>query len=207
MKCTIDRKRYDAHDNMVMSDLWDRLELIRVSAIRKFVTAYGYQAGNSWADLEQEAYLALVRAVETYDPDKSTLVTWYSHILTNHLKSIYSLGHNKTDALDCAVSLDAPDNNQDDDGETLLDKIASPVDAVSQIEDLMSNRQSADLCRLYIDQLSDYDKRLLAERYLCHMSADAMAAKRGITRDKVYNDLRRAKRNLQDLMISKGVNL
>lgn len=118
-----------------MAQAGDREALLKLwTQVRRMV----YQQAMRWAgvggttleDLEQAGFIAVLRAVDTYDPTKAKFSTYLFRRLRAELSAAtgYSSKTSWFDPLQSAVSLDAP-LTDDDDSDTFADLIPDPAAA------------------------------------------------------------------------------
>lgn len=131
--------------------LWQQVEkFVRQSANR---WNYAWRnRGISSDDLYQSGFLAMMEAVETFDPDKARFLTWLGY----HLKTAFSdvvgcrTEKQNNDPLNEYKSLwETLDN--DTDGLTVGDMIADPVDYIGDADR-----------RIYLEQLHNAMEQMLA---------------------------------------------
>ena len=117
-----------------MAQAGDREALLKLwTQVRRMV----YQQAMRWAgvggttleDLEQAGFIAVLRAVDTYDPTKAKFSTYLFRRLRAELSAAtgYSSKTSWFDPLQSAVSLDAPLTDEED--ATLADFIPDPAAA------------------------------------------------------------------------------
>lgn len=119
---------------VAMAQAGDREALLKLwTQVRRMV----YQQAMRWAgvggttleDLEQAGFIAVLRAVDTYDPTKAKLSTYLFQRLRAELSAAtgYNSKRSRFDPLQNAVSLDAPLEDSED--ATLADFIPDPAAA------------------------------------------------------------------------------
>lgn len=97
--------------------LWLACRQYVMQQARRWYRAFEGRRGVALEDLEQEGFLALAKAVETWKPESSAFSTW----LTFHLKSAFAAAyrvrtnHERRDPLNNAISLDVPPAGADED--------------------------------------------------------------------------------------------
>ena len=125
-----------------MTVLWAALEKrIRYAARRRF-HAVGNFGGCEVEDLIQAGYIALAESVEMFDPSKDGFITLLSLRLKAAFAEAAGINTAKRDALLYADSLDVPVDEENPDGETLLDMQPAPADMLEESEE-----------RIYIEDL------------------------------------------------------
>lgn len=120
--------RIKAGEQELIPELWEQVRnFVWQQARRRFVLTGGY-GGVEVEDLAQSGYLALLEAVEAFDPDGG-----YSFLacLRNYLKTAFARAGgyrtSKRDPLNACISFDDIVGD-DPDGSTLLELQADPID-------------------------------------------------------------------------------
>ena len=132
---------------MVKSGERDRLielwQQIRRMALKEAVRWAAYHSnGVELDDLEQAGFIALMRAVNGFDPTAGTLFsTWYHRILWTEFEAATGrrTERQRRDPLDAAVSLDVP-VGEDENDTTLEEMIPDPA-AAQAFEDVAERMQ------------------------------------------------------------------
>lgn len=115
-------------------ELWRRLKRFIAWRARSFASQ-NPAPGVDIDDLIQCGYFALLRTLEAYDPEKGSflsLLAWY-------LKSCFQSAIGRTekqfrDPINTALSLNAPLDSEDPDGNTLEDIIPDSRDSIQEVE-------------------------------------------------------------------------
>lgn len=114
--------------------LWLSCRQYVMQQARRWYRAFEGRRGVALEDLEQAGFLALAKAVETWNPESSAFSTW----LTFHLKSAFAAAyrvrtnHELKDPLNDATSLDVPPAGAD--GDCILRDIIPDVAAARAFE-------------------------------------------------------------------------
>lgn len=110
----------------LMDMLWNQVSAFVYRMARSAISRTPLGHGCTIEDLQQSGYLALASAVETYDPEKSSFLTWLGYYLKTEFALAGGYHGTKRNPLDDAVSLDAPLSSGDaEEGGTLYDVVAS----------------------------------------------------------------------------------
>ena len=163
-----------------MAQAGDREALLKLwTQVRRMV----YQQAMRWAgvggttleDLEQAGFIAVLRAVDTYDPTKAKLSTYLFQRLRAELSAAtgYNSKRSRFDPLQNAVSLDAPLEDSED--ATLADFIPDPAAAA---------------------EMDGMEVRIGVAAILAELPEDQQRAVRG----KYWHDLTVDKKTLNDAM-------
>lgn len=171
----------------------DRLELWE--AVRRFAHDRAYRwcramdgrAGMVLEDYIQVAFLALLDALEGWDPAAGAFLTWYSLKLKGAFTEAVGMRtqRDKRDPIHHALSLDAPFMDSES-GESLTfadileDPAASEEIAGIAERDFQDQRRMA--VRRAIDSLQEQQRQAVVLRYCYGLSLDQTAARMGTTR-------------------------
>lgn len=170
------------------------------------VRRFAYQQANRWArierggatvaDLEQSSFVALMDALEGWNPEQGKFLTWYGLRLRGALSEATGqrTQRDRLDPLDGAASLDTPLSDDPDAG-TLADVVPDPaaeraVDAVVEY-DALACMQAA--VRRALDGLPADQRRAVVLRYWRGESPDPRAlnaAMRALRHPSVSRQLR-----------------
>lgn len=130
--------RIQAGENNLMGELWDRVErLIRWKANHAMLEWEGYGGIDFW-DLVNSGYFAVLKAVESFNPENGAFSTWLVYHLRNAFAEAMG-GRSKRqryDPINTAFSLDSP-LKDDEDGGQFSDVTPDPAGQVplNAIED------------------------------------------------------------------------
>lgn len=169
---------------MVKSGERDRLielwQQIRRMALKEAVRWAAYHSnGVELEDLEQTGFIALVRAVDGFDPAAGALFsTWYHRILRTEFATATGrrTERQRRDPLDAAVSLDVP-VGESEDNTTLGELVPDPV-AIQAFEDAEGRMQQERLhaaLRAAIVTLPPNLQAVIWRHYFCGEIVDANA--------------------------------
>lgn len=157
-----------------MAQAGDREALLKLwTQVRRMV----YQQAMRWAgvggttleDLEQAGFIAVLRAVDTYDPTKAKFSTHLFQRLRAELSAAtgYNSKRSRFDPLQIAVSLDAP-LSDDDDSDTFADLIPDPA-AEAAIEGMDIRLGVAGV----LAELPEEQRKAVYDKYWCDLQVDA----------------------------------
>lgn len=147
-------------------------------------------------DLEQYAYLGLVRALKYFDPAKPYRFTTYlSRNVMNTVREALGLRYSKEHPKQTdTISLDAPLPGREDDEITLLDALESPEPSpAKQIE----NGELQEQLRAAIGTLSPRQRQVIRLRYIDGMKLREIAERIGISHQGVLSAERNALEKLR----------
>lgn len=106
-------------DRTALAALWEQNQGLLAMLFRRLYVRAGArtaQAGVAWADVEQCFFLAIVQAVQVYEPQRGTLFT---SVLGYAVKTVFfeligcRTEREKREPLNCACSLDEPVTSED----------------------------------------------------------------------------------------------
>lgn len=123
--------------NEELLELWGRVQPFAYKRSMRWAAALGERGGVTVEDLLQSAFLALLEAVEGYDPSAGAFLTWYGL----KLKAAFTEAtgqrtkHQREDPMCTALSLDAPLTDDAGDPFTLADTLEDPA-ALEPLEDI-----------------------------------------------------------------------
>ena len=125
--------------------------------------------GTTMEDLEQAGFIAMLRAVDTYDPTKAKFSTHLFQRLRAELSAAtgWSSKTARLDPLQNAISFDAP-LTDDDDSDTFADLIADPA-AEAAIEGMDVRLGVAEV----LAELPEEQRKAVYDKYWCDLQVDA----------------------------------
>ena len=139
--------------------LWDQVRRFAAAQARRWARASGIDID----DLMQEAFVALMDAVGTWNRDAAMFITWYTIRLKGAFTEAVGLrtARQRNDPLRGAVSLDAPVGHDAEDPFTMLDILADPT-AEREMDGLAERDFSAERSRVLhrlLDQLDETQRQ------------------------------------------------
>lgn len=187
----------------LMSDLWNQVEgLVKWKAKRIMTVLEGCPGrGVEFEDLYQSGYLAMVAAVNTYDPAAGgAFSTW----LMYHLKNIfaeatgYRTQKGRRDPLNNYLSLDTP-LTDDADSDALMDVVADPAGLQwrESLENAIWYKELQEVVEAALATVPEKYRDILRLRYWESMTLDEIGQLRGISQERVRQMENKALRQLQ----------
>lgn len=139
--------------------LWDQVRRFAAAQARR----WGRASGIDIDDLMQEAFVALMDALGTWNRDAAMFITWYTLRLKGAFTEAVGLrtARQRNDPLRGAVSLDAPVGHDAEDLFTMLDILADPT-AEREMDGLAERDFAAErsrLLHLLLDQLDETQRQ------------------------------------------------
>lgn len=184
--------RIQAGERELLPQLWEQVRRFVVKmAYKRYVVTNGL-GGVELDDLIQSGFLAVVEAVEYFEPDGEYMFLSY---LGNRLKSAFAdaggYRTSKRDPLiDCA-SLDTP-LGDDSDSDTLLDLQPDPTDQIGNAERRIWLEQLRETMSKAICNLPQEQQAALACRYWKGLTLEETGAALGVNRTQANQYERKA---------------
>ena len=162
--------------------LWEQVRRYAHDRAYKWHRATGGRGGVTLDDLEQEAFIALLEALEGWDEKAGKFLTWYDL----RLKSAFTAAtaqrtqRDRQDPLQDCLSLDAPLTDREGDPFTLGGTIPDPR-AEEDMEAVAERDLQAGVRRV-VDSLSEEQRRVILLRYYHDMTREQTAQRLHLTR-------------------------
>ena len=192
-------------------ELWAAVRRFAYRQGKRWCLALGKRAGMEPEDFEQVAFLALLNALEDWEPEAGAFLTWYGL----RLKAAFSEAtgqrtqRDKRDPLQNCTSLDMPVAESEGDALTLADTLPDQTaEAAFEDVDERDRRQ-----RLYhalhraVQALPETQRRAVVLRYFCGCTVEGTAARMGTTRAAANVAEQKALRLLRHPMNSKKLRV
>ena len=185
-----------------MGELWEQVAgLIKWKAKRIMTVLEGCPGrGVEFEDLCQSGYLAMVAAVNTYDPAAGgNFSTWFMY----HLKTAfaeatgYRTQKGRQEPLNNYLSLDTP-LTDDADSDDLMDVVADPAGLQwrESLEESMWRKQLQEAVGAALSTVPEQYREILRLRYWEDMTLEDVGDLRGISKERVRQMENRAIRYL-----------
>lgn len=164
--------------------LWEQVRRFARDRAFRWHRATGGRGGVTLDDLEQEAFIALLEALEGWDEKAGKFLAWYDL----RLKSAFTAAtaqrtqRDRKDPLQDCLSLDAPLTDREGDPFTLEDTIPDQraEDDLNTVEE--RDRQAA--VRRVLDSLAPEQKQVILLRYFHDMTREQTAQRLHLTRTR-----------------------
>lgn len=185
----------------LFADLWDQIErLVRWKA-KRIISAIGNRAGAEFDDLYQSGYLAMVAAVNTYDPAAGGA---FSAWLMYHLKTAFAEAtgtrsqKQAKDPIHSALSLEYP-LSDDSDADLLLEVIPDPTSEIplQGVEEQIYQQQLRNALEMALDKLPDKQRDTIRKKYLEGIPVAQIAVDSGTTKQAVWQNEKSGLRQLR----------
>lgn len=175
----------------LMGQLWEQVErLIKWKAKRIMTVLEGCPGrGVEFEDLYQSGYLAMVAAVNTYDPAAGgAFSTWLMYHLKNTFAEAtgYRTQKGRQEPLNNYLSLDTP-LTDDADSDDLMDVVADPAGLQWRecLEESMWRKQLQEAVGAALSTVPEQYREILRLRYWEDMTLEDVGDLRGISKERV----------------------
>ena len=158
-------------------ELWEAVR--RFAAQRSNRWVHIGRGGITLEDLEQSAFVALLRAVKTWDPNgKAGFLSWYEIYIKGEFSIITGQRSMRTkmDPLDSAVSLDIPVNDSEE-ASPMLDLLP---DESPSTQELLEKKDCAKVLAEALDILSPQQRAAVVDYYVYRRRTDRVVRAAGI---------------------------
>lgn len=162
--------------------LWEQVRRFARDRAFRWHRATGGRGGVTLDDLEQEAFIALLEALEGWDEKAGKFLTWYDL----RLKSAFTAAtaqrtqRDRLDPLESALSLDTPLLDGEDDLFTLADVVADPR-AEQDMENLEEIERQESVRRV-VNSLQTEQRQVILLRYYHDMTREQTAQRLHLTK-------------------------
>lgn len=176
-------------------ELWEAVQRFAYQQARRWAAAG--RGGTTVEDLQQEAFLALLDALDGWDDGKGAFLTWYGL----RLKAAFTVAtkqrtqRDRLDPLQISFSLDAPLTDNQGDPFTLAD-VVSDAAAAAELESVEArdwHRRQTEAINQALSTLPENQRSAIVARYWGGMAVDAgilQAAIRALRRPAVAKLIR-----------------
>lgn len=184
----------------LFADLWTQIErLVRWKA-KRIISAIGSRTGAEFDDLYQSGYLAMVAAVNTYNPDSGKFAGWFMLHLRTAFADATGIRSQKQakDPIHSALSLEYP-LSADSDADLLLEVIPDPTSEIPMqgVEERIYQQQLRNALEMALDKLPDKQRDTLRKKYLEGIPVEQIAIETGTTRQAIWQNEKNGLRQLR----------
>lgn len=187
----------------LMGQLWDQVEgLVKWKAKRIMTVLEGCPGrGVEFEDLYQSGYLAMVAAVDTYDPAAGgAFSTWLMYHLKNAFAEAtgYHTKKSRQEPLNNFISLDTP-LTDDADSDALMDVITDPSGQkeMLSVEETLYEKQLHDSLEAVMASISPQYSEVLRQRYYQGLNLAEVGENLGTSYERARQIENRAIRELR----------
>lgn len=174
-----------------MGELWEQVAgLVKWKANHIMTALEGCGGrGVEFEDLYQSGYLAMVSAVNTYDPAAGcAFSTWFMYHLKNAFAEAtgYRTQKGRCEPLNNYLSLDTP-LTDDADSDDLMDVVADPAGLQwrESLEESMWQKQLQEAVGVALSTVPEHYREILRLRYWENMTLEDIGDLRGISNERV----------------------
>ena len=186
-------------------ELWAAVRRFAHDRAYKWFRATNGRGGQTVQDLEQEAFLALLEALEGWDEKAGKFLTWYDLRLRAAFTAATAqrTKRDRLDPLESALSLDMPLLDGEDDLFTLADVVADPR-AEQDIENLEEIERQESVRRV-VNSLPEDQRRVIVLRFFHGLTREQMAQRLHLTKTRAATIEAKALRVLRHPSRSKNL--
>ena len=167
-------------------ELWEAVRRFSYDRAYRWYRAMEGRGGMVLEDYIQVAFLALLEALESWDPAAGAFLTWYGLKLKGAFTEAAGMRtqRDKRDPIHHALSLDMPLNGEIGEDLTLADVIEDPrseeeIEAVAELDYQQRRKQALATA---LDGLTEDQRRAVVLRHCHGLTVDQTADRMGITR-------------------------
>ena len=190
-------RRIQHGEQDLLLQLWEQVRRYAHDRAYKWHMATNGRGGQTVQDLEQEAFLALLEALEGWSEEAGPFLPWYSL----RLKAAFTAAtgqrtkRDQLDPLQNCISLDAPLTDREGDPFTLED--ALPDQRAEDDLNTVEERDKQAAIRRVLDSLQAEQRQVLLLRYYHDLTRDQTAKRLHLTRTRANTIEQKALRLLR----------
>ena len=190
-------RRIQQGERDLLLQLWEQVQRYAHDRAYKWFRATNGRGGQTVQDLEQEAFLALLEALEGWDEKAGPFLPWYSL----RLKSAFTAAtmqrtqRDRKDPLQDCLSLDAPLTDREGDPFTLKDTI--PDQRAEDDMEAVEKRDRQEAIRRVLDSLRAEQRRVILLRYYHGLTREQTAQRLHLTKTRANTIEQKALRLLR----------
>ncbi len=166
--------------------LWEAVQRFSHDQAYRWYKATEGRAGMVLEDFLQVSFLAVLDALEGWDPDKGAFLTWYALKLKSSFTEAAGqrTKRGKCDPLQNCVSLDMPLTDSEDEALYLGDVLPDPEaeEAIENVAERDRLHRLRDTLHLALQTLPTTQRRVVVLRYCYGLTPDEIAARMNTTR-------------------------
>lgn len=175
-------RRVQQGERDLLLQLWEQVRRYACDRAYKWHRATGGRGGVTLDDLEQEAFLALLAALEGWDEKAGKFLTWYDLRLRAAFTAATAqrTQRDRKDPLQDCLSLDAPLTDREGDPFTLEDTI--PDQRAENDLNTVEERDRQAAVRRMLDSLAPEQKQVILLRYYHDLTREQTARRLHLTK-------------------------
>lgn len=190
-------RRIQQGERDLLIQLWEQVRRYACDRAYKWHRATGGRGGVTLDDLEQEAFLALLAALEGWDEKAGKFLTWYDLRLRAAFTAATAqrTQRDRLDPLQGCLSLDAALTDREGDPFTLEDTI--PDQRAEDDLDAVEERDRQAAVRRVLDSLQTEQRQVILLRYYHDMTKEQTAQRLHLTKTRANTIEQKALRLLR----------
>ena len=198
-------RRIQHGERDLLLQLWEQVQRYAHDRAYKWFRATNGRGGQTVQDLEQEAFLALLEALEGWDEKAGPFLPWYSMRLKAGFTAATAqrTQRDKRDPLQDCLSLDAPLTDREGDPFTLEDTI--PDQRAEDDLNAVEERDKQVAIRRVLDTLAPDQRQVIRLRYFHDLTREQTAQRLHLTRTRANAIEQKALRVLRHPSRSKNL--
>lgn len=172
-------------DSEKMALLWEQVERFVAFRANRIITLSGDRIKVEFDDLYNSGYLALVKAVETFDAEKGfSFLTCFDY----HLRNVFAetVGYrwkNKFRAESSVVSLETPTG--EDDSTTIGDTVADSCNVEETVIESVTQQELHDLLERALGELLPLEEQVLRQLYYEENTLEAVGETHSLSKERI----------------------
>lgn len=191
-----------------MEELWEQMEgLVKWKANQTMTALVGCPGrGVEFEDLCQTGYIALVAAVESFNPSEGSFSTWLVFYLKSAFAEATGCRTKKgwLEPINNALSLDKPLSDESDSalfGDLFPDQGASA--AMEAVEERAFQKQLREALEAALSEIPERFENIIRMRYFLNMTLEAVGRTQGVCAERVRKMEEKAIRELREPNIAR----
>ena len=200
--------RIQAGEGELVGKLWEQVEWFVSWKARRVINAIDRKGGVVFDDLYNSGFLAMVAAIDTYDPESGAFTTWLMFYLKKEFAEATGIRTRKSrnDPLRNAMSLSSPVGDDDDSGE-LIDIIPDPAGAkeIEATENRIWYEQLRQVVAEALEEIPTEQSEVIRHRYIEGKTLATIGKEIGITAEDVRKLEGKGLRALRQHRISRNL--
>lgn len=195
-------REYQSGNREVLPDLWRQVRGFAVKRAIQKMRSYrlvGTDRAVDVDDLIQEAYFAMVRAAETYDPEKeASFLGWWKFFMRTAFNSALNVRTSKGREAIChrCKSLDTPLDESD--GDTLGAMIQSDAGELEEADRRIWRENLRRTMTSMLQELPPQWQSILHKRYFEEKTLQEIAAEAGLSHQCIHQKILKAQKQLAE---------
>lgn len=200
--------RIQAGEGELVAELWEQIEGFVAWKARKVNNAIDRKGGVVFDDMYNTGFLAMVSAIDTYNPESGAFTTWLMFYLKKAFAEITGIRTQKSrnDPLRNAVSLSSPIGDDEDSSE-LIDFVPDPngKEAMESVEERIWYEQMREAVAAALEEIPEEQSRVIRHRYLEGKTLAETGEDMGLTSADIQNLEGKGLRALRQPKIAKKI--